>query len=305
MQGDRTTLQVKHIISEIREFVRNTFPKSIEIEVGIARNLHTVYGDATQLHQVLMNLCVNARDAMPDGGTLSINAENIDIDRDYAAMNINAKVGSYITVTVSDTGIGIPPGALERIFEPFFTTKKQGKGTGLGLSTAIGIIKSHDGFINVYSEVGKGSQFKIYLPAAHTAETVRDSQGEIPIGQGELILVVDDEPVIREISKTSLEDYNYQVLTASDGIEAIAVYVQHKNDISAVIMDIMMPSMDGLTAIYNLQQINSQVKIIAVSGLPSTEKITAAKNAGVKEFLAKPYTSKDLLQKLHGVIHDC
>ncbi len=304
MQGDRTTLQIKHIISEIREFVRNTFPKSIDIEVGIDRDLPTVYGDATQLHQVLMNLCVNARDAMPNGGTLSINAESIDVDREYAAMNINAKVGSYIAVTVSDTGIGIPPEALERIFEPFFTTKGQGKGTGLGLSTALGIIKSHDGFINVYSEVGKGSQFKIYLPAVHTAETIRDSQEEVPIGQGELILIVDDEAVIREISKTSLEEYNYQVLTASDGIEAIAVYVQNKNDISVVIMDIMMPSMDGLNAIYNLQQINPQVKIIAVSGLPSTEKITAAKKAGVKAFLAKPYTSKDLLQKLHELIHD-
>lgn len=303
MQGDRTTLQIKHIIAEIREFARNTFPKSIEIEMGLARDLCTVYGDATQLHQVLMNLCVNARDAMPNGGTLSINAENIDIDRNYAAIEINAKVGAHIAVTVSDTGVGIPPEALERIFEPFFTTKEQGKGTGLGLSTAIGIIKSHDGFINVYSEVRKGTQFKVYLPAVQTTEITQDKKGEIPIGQGELILVVDDEPIIREISKALLEDYNYQVLTASDGIEAIALYVQNKNDTSAVIMDMMMPSMDGLSAIYNLQQINPLVNIIAVSGLPSSEKITTAKNAGAKAFLAKPYTSEELLRKLHKVIN--
>ncbi len=303
VEGERKTLQIKHIISEIREFARNTFPKSIQLEVGIAENLYTVYGDATQLHQVLMNLCVNARDAMPNGGILSINAENIHVDRNYAAMSINGNVGDHIVITVSDTGIGIPPETSERIFEPFFTTKEQGKGTGLGLSTVLGIIKSHNGFINVYSEVGKGTRFKVYLPAAQTAEIIQDKTGEIPTGQGELILVVDDEAIIREVSKTSLEEYNYQVLTAKNGIEAIALYAQHKDDISAVVMDMMMPLMDGLTAIYTLEQINPQVKVIAVSGLPSSEKIATATHAGAKAFLAKPYTSEELLRKLHVVIH--
>ena len=304
VEGERTTVQIKHIISEIRDFARNTFPKSIGIEVGLDKDLHPVYGNATQLHQVLMNLCVNARDAMPNGGTLGINVENIDIDRSYAAMSTNGNVGEHIVVTVSDTGVGIPPEIVERIFEPFFTTKEQGKGTGLGLSTAIGIIKNHGGFINVYSEVGKGTQFKVYLPAAQTVETTPDQKREIPTGQGQLILVVDDEPIIREISKTSLEEYNYKVFTATSGIEAIALYVQHQDDISAVVMDMMMPSMDGSTAIYTLQQINPQVKVIAVSGLPSTEKITTAIHAGAKAFLAKPYTSEELLQNLHMVIHN-
>ncbi len=203
-----------------------------------------------------MNLCVNSRDAMPNGGTLRIVAENIYIDENYALVNLDASVGNYILIAVEDTGIGISPETLERIFEPFFTTKEQGKGTGLGLSTTIGIIKSHGGFVNVYSEVGEGTKFKVYLPAAPTEETLQDEKAEIPQGDGELILLVDDEMSIREVAKTSLEKYHYQVLTASDGIEAIALYAQHKNDISTVLIDMIMPEMDGVTTIRTLQKMN-------------------------------------------------
>ena len=309
VEGERTIVQIKHIISEIREFAHNTFPKSIEIQLGIDHNLGTVYGDGTQLHQVLMNLCVNARDAMPHGGILSINAENLDIDQSYAAMNINGYVGAHISVgphvvvTVSDTGVGIPPKTLERIFEPFFTTKEQRKGTGLGLSTALGIIKSHGGFINVYSELRKGTQFKVYLPAVQTAEITVDEKEKILTGKGELILIVDDEASIRDVTKTSLEKHNYNVLTASDGIEAIAIYAQHKDHISAVLMDMMMPSMDGITAIRALQKINPQVKVIAVSGLATSEKIDTAMTGGARLFLSKPYTCENLLKKIHQLIY--
>ncbi|NJM17325.1 MAG: PAS domain S-box protein [Richelia sp. SM1_7_0] len=238
VQGDRTPLQIKHIISEIKDFARNTFPKSIEIQVGLPDDLRLISADATQIHQVLMNLCVNARDAMPKGGTLSIEAENIDIDENYVKMNLDATVGNYVVVTVADTGTGIPPETKMRIFEPFFTTKEQGKGTGLGLSTTIGIIKSHGGFINVYSEVGEGTKFQVYLPAVHIEKIVQDEKIEIPEGKGELILLADDEMSIRDITKASLEKHNYQVLTASNGIEAIALYAQNQNEISAVLMDI-------------------------------------------------------------------
>ena len=303
VQGDRTTLQVKHIISEIKEFARNTFPKLIEIQVGLADNLRLISADATQIHQVLMNLCVNARDAMPNGGTLRIVAENIEIDENYARMNLDANVGNYILITVADTGTGIPPETKIRIFEPFFTTKEQGKGTGLGLSTTIGIIKSHGGFVKVDSEVDEGTKFKVYLPAARTEETLQDEKVEIPQGNGELILLVDDEMSIREIAKTSLEKHNYQVLTASDGIEAIALYAQYKDEISTVLMDMMMPEMDGVTTIRTLQRMNSQVKIIAVSGLSTSDKVNAAMSNGAKLFLSKPYTSEELLRKLHQVIN--
>ncbi len=303
VQGDRTPLQVKHIISEIKDFARNTFPKSIEIQVGLPDNLRLISADATQIHQVLMNLCVNARDAMPHGGTLSIKAENIDIDQNYAKMNLDAGVGNYILVTVADTGTGIPPETKMRIFEPFFTTKQQGKGTGLGLSTTIGIIKSHGGFIHVYSEVGEGTKFQVYLPAVSTEEIVQDEKIEIPEGKGELILLADDEMSIRDITKTSLENYNYQVLIASDGIEAIALYAQYRNEISAVLMDMMMPEMDGVTTIRTLQRMNPQVKIIAVSGLATSDKVNAAMSSGAKLFLSKPYTSEELLRQLHQVLN--
>jgi hypothetical protein len=303
LESKCTTLQVKHLISEIKQIVQETFPKSIEIYTNIRQDLGTVSGDATQLHQVLINLCVNARDAMPHGGILSIFAENLFIDENYARLNFDAKVGSYIVVTVADTGNGIPAEILDRIFEPFFTTKEIGKGTGLGLSTVLGIVKSHGGFVNVSSEVGRGTQFKVYLPVAEAAQTEPVEDLELPKGHGELILVVDDEPAIRDITKTSLQTYNYRTLTASDGIEAVALYVEHQEEISVVLTDMMMPSMDGPTTIRTLQKINPQVKIIAVSGLAPNEKLTKAVGAGVKTFLSKPYTVKELLTTLQSVLH--
>ncbi|ARV58573.1 hybrid sensor histidine kinase/response regulator [Nostocales cyanobacterium HT-58-2] len=301
MEGDRTLLQLRHLIREIQQVVKETFPKTIEIFTHIAPNLWTVSGDATQLHQVLINLCVNARDAMPHGGNLTISAENFVIDENYVRMNLDARVGSYVVITVADTGGGIPQDIIDRIFEPFFTTKDLGKGTGLGLSTVLGIVKSHGGFVNVYSELGKGSQFKVYLPAQAAAETPEEQELELPRGNGEVILVVDDEDSIRDVTKTSLESYNYKTLTASDGIEAIALYAEHQNEISVVLTDMVMPSMDGVTTIRTLQKINPAVKIIAVSGLAFAEKVNTVTDMGVKAFLAKPYTAKQLLQTVSAV----
>jgi two-component system, cell cycle sensor histidine kinase and response regulator CckA len=302
VEGKRMTLQIKHLIREIAKILKQTFPKSIEVSIDIAQNLWTVSGDSTQLHQVLMNLCVNARDAMPNGGTLSISAENLFIDENYARMNLEAQVGPYIVITVSDTGVGIPKEIIDRIFEPFFTTKEVGKGTGLGLSTAIGIIKSHGGFVNVHSEMGVGTQFKIYLPAVQGEETQQPEDLQPLAGTGELILVVDDEPFIQEITKSSLESHNYQTLVACDGIEAISLYAQNKDKISAVLMDMMLPSLDGLTVIRTIQKINPLVKIIATSGLMSSNKLAAVAGTGVKIFLSKPYTVKELLHALHQLL---
>ncbi|ABA24350.1 PAS/PAC sensor hybrid histidine kinase [Trichormus variabilis ATCC 29413] len=303
LEGERTLLQLKHLVGEIQQIIKETFPKSIELAAHISQNLWTVSGDATQLHQVLMNLCVNARDAMPKGGTLKITAENFLIDENYARMNIDAKVGPYVVVTVTDTGIGISSDILDRIFEPFFTTKELGKGTGLGLSTVLGIIKSHGGFINVYTEEGEGSQFKVYLPAQDTKELLEEAALELSPGNGELILVVDDEAAIRDITKTSLESYNYKAITASDGIEAIALYAERQDEISLVLTDMVMPSMDGLTTIRTLQKINPLVKIIAVSGLAAHDKVNAAYNMGIQAFLSKPYTANQLLKTINAVQH--
>ncbi len=302
VEGKRITLQIKHLIVEIAKILQETFPKSIEIYTDISNDLWLVSGDSTQLHQVLMNLCVNARDALPNRGTLSISADNFVVDENYARMNLEAKAGLYVVITVTDTGMGIPQATLDRIFEPFFTTKAVGQGTGLGLSTVIGIVKSHGGFINVYSEVGHGTSFKVYLPAVGGTETLAIEDVAIPTGNGELILIVDDEPTIQDVTRTSLESHQYQTLIASDGIEAIALYAKYADKISAVLMDMMLPSLDGVTAIRTLQKINPQVKIIATSGLMSKTRLEEVIDTGTQTFLPKPYTVNELLLSLQKIL---
>jgi two-component system, cell cycle sensor histidine kinase and response regulator CckA len=302
IEGKRTIVEMRQLIYEIEQIIIETFPKSIICQINVPDNLWHVWGDTTQLHQVLMNLVVNARDAIIDNGRLTISAENLVIDEHYAQMNIDAQVGSYIAITVADTGIGMSSKIQERIFEPFFTTKDVGKGTGLGLSTVLGIIKNHNGFVKVSSEVSKGTQFKVFLPAYTNSAIFTPSLELEPLnGNGELILVVDDEAPIREITKSSLEIYNYRVLTANDGVEALSIYAQHKQEICLVLLDMMMPTMDGLITIRTLQKINPKVKIIAISGLISNQKMTEAASLGVKAFLSKPCTAKDLLQKIASV----
>jgi PAS domain S-box-containing protein len=298
-RGEPTIVQLKHIITEITQIAQQTFPKSIKFAITIPKDLWAVLGDATQLHQVLMNLVVNARDAMPTGGMVTISAKNMLIDEAYARMNLDAQVGYYVVMTVADTGMGIPPEILDKIFDPFFTTKPVGKGTGLGLSTVLGIIKSHGGFINVSSIVQQGSKFELFLPAVEVTQSLEINNLEIFPGNGELILFVDDEAEIREIAKIVLEKHNYRILTASNGIEAIALYAQYKQDISVVLMDIMMPEMDGITAIRTLQKMNPQVLIIACSGINSQEALA---NANITLVLSKPYTTPDLLYSLHHIL---
>jgi PAS domain S-box-containing protein len=304
VEGERILLQPKHLVKEVVKILKDTLPKSIEIEYDVVEDLWAVTGDATQLHQVLMNLCVNARDAMPHGGKLAIRAENIYIDENYARMNIEARPGRYVHFTVTDTGVGISNHVVDKIFEPFFTTKHQGGGTGLGLSTALGIVKSHGGFINVYSEIGRGTGFSIYIPAIESAhaQQMHESQDSLPLGHGELILVVDDEAAILEIAKGTLEAYGYQVVTANDGTEAVALYAEHKDAIKVVLTDLGMPHMDGLTTIRILQKMNPQIKIIATSGLRSEGKSSDVASLGVKTFLSKPYTADKLILTLFEIL---
>jgi two-component system, cell cycle sensor histidine kinase and response regulator CckA len=298
VEGKRFVLQINHLLREIQKLLQQTLPKSVEIHSQVPMELWPISGDATHLHQVFMNLCVNARDAMPEGGRLEIRAENFWVDAPFAQMHLNAKVGPYVLVSVTDTGTGIPADILHRIFDPFFTTKDVGQGTGLGLSAVLGIVESHGGFIDVASEVDQGTQFKIYLPATPLAQPYQEETLDLLLGQQELVLVVDDEPAICEITKTTLETYNYRVLTATDGFSAIALLAEHKTRIYAVLMDLMMPTMDGLMAIPLLRRLNPDLYIVAMSGLSSKEAMSQAEKLGFQSFLTKPFNAKELLLTL-------
>jgi PAS domain S-box-containing protein len=304
IEGEHAEVQLKHLIREIEELIKETIPKTVEVRSQIPKDLLPVIGDATQLHQVLMNLCVNARDAMPEGGILTLSAENVELDETYARMHIEARPIRYVVLKVEDTGTGMAPGIVEKIFDPFFTTKELGKGTGLGLSTAHSIAKSHGGFINVYSEVGKGSAFKVYIPAADQGaiDLVEKVQEGIPMGEGELILIADDEAAVREITKQILEAYGYRVLLAKDGTEAVVHYAEKREEIRVVVTDMMMPFMDGAATIRALRKIDPGVKIISTSGLATSGQAHEAAGLGVDSFLAKPYTAEALLETLRNVL---
>jgi PAS domain S-box-containing protein len=302
--AQKIALQPNHLIKEIIKVLQETLPKNIGVKQMLATELAAVEGDPTQLHQVLMNLSVNARDAMLQGGTLRIAAENVLLDEHAARMFPEAKPGRYVLISVADTGAGIPPEILDRIFDPFFTTKEPGKGTGLGLATALGIVKNHGGFINVYSEFGKGTRFLVYLPALASGQPAQATTGaaDLPAGHGEMILVVDDEAHIREITRTMLESFGYRALTAAEGTEGIALYAEHRNAIAAVLTDMMMPSMDGPAMVRELRKINPRVKIIASSGLAEGGRAADATALGIETFLSKPYTAESLLRALAGLI---
>ncbi len=301
MEGQRIVIQPKYLLKDIEHIVNDTFPKDIRLELALPHDTWSIVGDPTQVQQVLLNLCVNARDAMPNGGTLTIKTENCFADEHYVAMNRQAKLGSYVAISVTDVGVGIPSEIIDNIFEPFFTTKELGKGTGLGLSSVKAIVKNHGGFINVYSEIGRGSTFKVYLPAQTSAvETPEPSNTEdaLPRGAGEVILVVDDEESILTITSETLQAFGYNVVTANNGAEAVAVYAQQKDRISVILTDLSMPVMDGRATIYALLKINPKAKIIAMSGMDENESVAKASTAGIKHFISKPYTAMTLLKTL-------
>jgi PAS domain S-box-containing protein len=302
MEGQRVTLDLTYLIAEIRSFVEQTFPKSIEVITQVSGDLWSVLGDITQIHQMAMNLCINARDAMPDGGKLTIAVENLIVDETEAKKNIDAKVGSYVSLSVSDTGCGIALEMMDRIYEPFFTTKEMGRGTGLGLSMVTAIVESHDGFIEVASNPSTGSTFKVCLPAVETPVLTLEKALKFPEGEGAKVLVVDDEAVNCRIIKTMLETYGYNVLTTTDGIEAIALYTQDRNEIEAVLIDMVMPSMDGARVIRRLKEIDPDVKIVAISGLVHKDWMAESLGTSVKAFLSKPYATEELLMTLEQVM---
>jgi PAS domain S-box-containing protein len=305
MDGERANFHLGPMINELGSVIRHTFPRNIFIELKVSSALLPVSGIQSQIHQVLLNLAVNARDAMPGGGKLTIQASNLLIGDQGVWLNPKAPPGPYVLIAVSDTGEGMSAEVLARVFEIFFTTKKDGKGTGLGLATVDAIMKRHSGFQTVESMVDRGSTFEIYLPAL-AQMTSEDEQvstiQRFPVGHGELVMIVDDESSIRDISQQVLEAYGYRVITASNGEKAVALFAKHVHEVAVIITDLMMPVFDGADTIAAVYQLNPAVRTIASTGLNAGDLYERAQSIGVKNFLLKPYTVEALLDLLHTVL---
>ena len=300
--GERVLVQPIYLLEEVAKIAGQTFPKTIEIQTRYPQDLWLVEGDPTQLQQVLLNLCVNARDAMPNGGTLHLTSENFEVDGHYASMIPGATAGSHVLLQVSDDGVGIPREVIDKIFDPFFTTKDVGKGTGLGLSTVLGIVKSYGGFMNVYSEPGH-TCFKVFLPArgGGTLELAANDSQSLPPGRGETILVVDDEPTVREAAESLLVRDGYKVLVAEDGIAALALFARKASEIDLVVTDMVMPFMDGLTLIRTLRRLNPKTKILVSTGRDEACRSPEMQALAVDACLVKPYTREKFLLTLAEV----
>ncbi|MCS7089667.1 MAG: PAS domain S-box protein [Verrucomicrobiota bacterium] len=302
--GTRVPVPIRHLLRDMDKIIRETFPRNIQPDLHAPRELWSVLGDPTQLHQALMNLCVNARDAMPHGGILRLAAENVFVDETFAALDPEAKPGPYVCVTVTDTGTGIPEEIRERIFDPFFTTKEIGKGTGLGLPTVLGIVRGHNGFIRFKSIVGQGTTFEIYLPAAQV-ETRPEAPTEPtlpPHAQGEWVLVVDDEAGVRDMLRRALEKHGYNVLMASEGHDALVLFERHASQVRAVLTDMLMPGMDGPTLVQELRRRGVTVPILGMTGVAERVAMATLQSLHLETLLTKPFPTRELLWVLHRIL---
>lgn len=303
--GEHRPLQMKHLIRDIANVITETFPKNIRLETQCPNELWVIEGNPTQVHQVILNLCLNARDAMPGGGTLRLAAENFILDEAGAAAIEGGRPGTYARLEISDTGTGIPPGNLARIWEPFFTTKGEDKGTGLGLPTVRGIVQSHNGFITLDTAPGRGTTFRIYLPA--TANTPKAEPGRHAValhrGRGELVLIVDDETSVREITTTILMHHGYRVLVAEGGLDALALFVPRSNEVGLIISDLNMPGLDGVAFAGIIRRLSPTTRFLLMSGMAPNSSAPKTSDLAGATFLPKPFTVEALLGAVHRSLH--
>jgi two-component system, cell cycle sensor histidine kinase and response regulator CckA len=303
-ENERLPLHPKHVAREIVSILRETFPKTIRVVYDLPNELWHVSGNPTQLNQILLNLCVNARDAMPGGGTLTLSGRNLVVGADDLAGHPEARAGEYVVLSVSDTGTGIAAGIRERIFDPFFTTKPRGLGTGLGLATVMTIVRSHGGFVSLDTEEGRGTAFHVHLPAHHMPADVGSTlpAEPAPPGRRELVLVVDDERPVRDLIERTLTAGGYRVVTANDGINAVARFMTFGSEIKILVSDLLMPRLDGRSAIRAIRKSYPDIRIVAISGNPPDEVMENLAAAGIDRFVAKPFTGQELLHAVHEVL---
>jgi PAS domain S-box-containing protein len=304
LEGRKVEVRLSQVVGDVMKIVSETFPRNIQAQSVVEDGLWVVHADPTHLHQVLLNLCVNARDAMPEGGKLVVRAANVRLGERDRELHLDAQEGPYLRVEVEDTGEGMIPEVVEKIFDPFFTTKEIGKGTGLGLSTALSIVKGHGGFLRVTSEPGKGSLFQMYLPALAreaTAEVAARRMG-LRKGRGEMVLVVDDEPMIRRVTQLTLESFGYRVVVGADGAEGLSVYQAHRGEVRVVVTDMMMPVMDGPAMVGALRRLDPGLRIIATSGVAEGGREWRSAELGIHQVLTKPFTTEALLASIRRAL---
>ncbi|WP_438480801.1 PAS domain S-box protein [Oleiharenicola lentus] len=305
--GEPRPTPLKHLVRDIIDVVEETFPKLIKLDLDFAVDTWSIVANPTQIHQVLLNLCVNARDAMPTGGTLRLRTANVRLDDNTATAIVGGRPGAFVVIEVSDTGTGIPPETLARMWEPFFTTKGEGKGTGLGLSTVRGIVQTHHGFIELETKVDHGTKFRVYLPAVDVSDEELERASSTPFvtrGNGELILLVDDEQTNREVTQATLARQGYRVLAAANGTEAVALFVPRADEVRLVICDLNMPKPGGVAVSRSLQRLKPDVKVLIISGLTAAaDRKSTASAPPFSGFLAKPFSAEALLQHVSALLH--
>ena len=302
VDGRRLPVDVAALVGDVARLVRDTFPPGVQWRADVEDGVPHVVGDVTQLYQVLVNLCVNARDAMPDGGALVVRATRQELAELPVLAPSDAAPGTYVRLEVVDTGQGMPPEVVDRVFEPFFTTKETGRGTGLGLSTSLGIVESHRGFMEVTSAPGAGTRFVIHLPASTDRAAPVPPAARARPGRGEMILVVEDQPGVRHSTARALEANGYRVVTAADGEEAVARFGEHVDDVALVLTDMMMPGMDGAETVRRIRQVRPDVPAVITSGL--VHEATDVTDRLAVPFLAKPYGTGQLLEAVGQALVD-
>jgi PAS domain S-box-containing protein len=298
-------MNLNHLIRQVEKLLFRLIPKMIAIELRLDDSLRMINADAMQLEQTLMNLAVNAGDAMPDGGKLIIETTNAVLDQEYCRAHVGVQAGEYVLLRVSDTGHGMDREILQHIFEPFYTTKEVGRGTGLGLATVYGIVKQHRGHIECKSKPVRGTAFSIYLPVIEASEESDLSKSsEMPAFGTETVLLVDDEELVRDLGAVMLREAGYKVLTAGNGKEALDLFEQERTQVSLVILDLIMPEMGGKECLKKLRKIDSQLKVLVASGLSAEASMRESPDLGVRGFVSKPFRMKELLQQVRKVLDE-
>jgi len=296
-------LDLNEVVHGVMKMIRRIIGENVEVKVMEGRGLNAVHADRGQMEQVLINLCVNARDAMPEGGALAIETANVVMDTEYCAVHAWASPGRYVVLSVTDDGCGMDAETQARIFEPFFTTKELGKGTGLGLATVYGIVRQHQGMIQVYSEAGKGTVFKVYLPAFERTAAVEDVKVvQRARGGAETILVAEDDEPLQKLATLILENAGYTVLLASDGQEVLDVFAEHAADIDLFLLDVIMPKLGGKAVYDILRQQNPRLRFLFSSGYSTNAVHTGFVLKEGIELIQKPYAPDALLRKVREIL---